>query len=165
MTKQSWLFWAMLLPLVASCSPPPGRYQKATVSTSDGRLCFGIPDTRENRSEPPEIASIGVSAAGQGLYPMWERVFMDEHVPEPALPPDQCMPYGSGPHPAPPLQVGAYYQVVLSGYTPDNPDNGAMGKKRVFKACFHLHQSVDDRELKPIVVTCGDVPPSSLPPS
>jgi len=97
---------------------------------------------------------------------MWERVFMDEHIPEPALPPDQCIPYGSGPGPAPapPLQAGTYYQVVLSGYTPDNPDNGAVGKMRVFRACFHLHQSADDRELKPIVVTCGDVPPSSLPP-
>jgi len=165
MIRESWPLWAMLLPLVASCSPPPGRYQKAIVSTADGRLCFGIPDTRENRSEPPEIASIGVSAAGQGLYPMWERVFMDEHVPEPALPPDQCMPYGSGPIAAPPLQMGAYYQVVLSGYTPYNLDDGTAGKLRVFRACFHLRQSADGIELKPILVTCGEVPPSSLPPS
>jgi len=89
---------------------------------------------------------------------------MDEHIPEPALPPDQCIPYGSGPTTAPPLQVGAYYEVVLSGYKPDSPHNSGVGKMRVFSACFHLHQSVDDRELKPIVVTCGDVPPSSLPP-
>ena len=90
---------------------------------------------------------------------------MEEHIPEPALPPDRGIPYGSGPAPAPPLQAGAYYQVVLSGYTPDNPDIGAVGKKRVFKACFHLRQSADGRELNPIVVICGEVPPSSLPPS
>lgn len=165
MIRHSWAVYALLLPLVASCSPPSGRYQKATVNTSGGRLCFGVPDTRGNRSEPPDIDSIAVSAAGQGLYPTWERVFMDEHIPEPSLPPDQCIPYGSGPTPGPQLQVGAYYQVVLSGYTPDSLDDGTSGKLRVFRACFHLGESADGRELKPVVVTCGDVPQSSLPPS
>lgn len=162
---KTWMLLALLLPMMANCSSPPGRYQEATVSTSEGRLCFGVPDTREIRSAPPGIASIGLSAAGQGLYPMWERVFIEEHIPEPSLAPDQCIPYGSGPSPAPPLQAGAYYQVVLSGYTPDSPENGAVGQKRVFSACFHLRQPADGRELKPVVVSCGEVPPSPLPPS
>ncbi len=165
MTKQSWLFLAMLIPLVASCSPPPGRYQKATVSTSEGKLCFGIPDTRETRSAPPEIVVIGASAAGRGLYPIWERIFREEPSPKHALSPDQCIPYASGPNPAPPLQAGAYYEVVLSGNTPATADSGGVRRTRVFRACFHLGESADGRELKPVVVTCGDVPTSSLPPS
>lgn len=90
---------------------------------------------------------------------------MEEHIPEPSLAPDQCIPYGSGPSPAPPLQTDAYYHVVLFGYTPGNPDSGAVGQKRAFSACFHLRQSADGRESKPVVVTCGEVPPSPLPPS
>lgn len=33
---------------------------------------------------------------------------MEEHISEPALSPEQCIPYDSGPIPAPPLQTGAY---------------------------------------------------------
>ncbi len=96
---------------------------------------------------------------------MWERVFMDEHIPEPSLPPDQCIPYASGPNPAPPLQVGAYYEVVLSGYTPNSPHNGDVGKMRVFSTCFHLREAIGSSELKPVLLACGTVPTSSLPPS
>lgn len=154
MTRQTWPLWAVLLPLVASCSPPPGRYQQATVSTSDGRLCFGVPDTRETQSAPPEIAAIRVSVAGQSLYPMWQRVFMEDGKPKHTLPPDQCVPYASGPTAAPPLQAGTYYQVLLSGSTPSGAGNGGAGGKRVFIACFHLRQVAKGSELKPVVLSC-----------
>jgi len=165
MIRQPWALWAMLLPLVASCSPQPGRYQKATVSTSDGRLCFGVPDTRETRSAPPEIASIGVSAVGQSRYPMWKRIFMEEKRPKRTLPPDQCIPYASGPAPAPPLQGGTYYQVLLSGSTPSGPEKGGAGEKRVFIACFHLRQVTGGPELKPIVVSCYNARRAAAPPA
>ena len=163
--KQSWLFCALLMPLVASCSPPPGRYQQATVSTSDGRLCFGVPDTRETRSAPPEIVSIAVSEVGHGLYPLWERIFVDESIHELVLPPHQCIPYASVSSAAPPLQVGTYYEVALSGYTPGNPDNEGEGEMRSFISCFHLRQSSDRTRLEPVMVVCGNVPTSSLPAS
>lgn len=165
MIRPSWLLCALAVPLLASCSPPPGRYQEATVSTSDGRLCFGVPDTRETRSGPPEIVAIGVSAVGQSLYPMWKRIFMEEKRPKRTLPPDQCIPYASGPAPAPPLQVGTYYQVLLSGTTPGGPDNGGAGEKRVFIACFHLHQAADGSELKPVVLNCYKARRSAAPPA
>lgn len=165
MIRLSLPLCALLLPLVASCSPPPGRYQNATVSASEGRLCFGVPDTRETRSAPPEIASIAVSEVGHGLYPIWERVFREEHIPEPALPASQCIPYASGPTPAPPLQRGTYYEVMLSGYTPGNPENKGEGEKRVFISCFHLRQAADATALVPVTVICGNVPPSSPPPA
>lgn len=163
MIRQPWALCALLLPLVASCSPPPGRYQKATVSTSDGRLCFGVPDTRETRSAPPEIAIVSVSEVGRGLYPVWQRRFLDEHLPEPALPPDECVPYGSGPAPFPALQAGTYYQVLLSGYTPGDPHKEGEGEKRVFIACFHLRQATDGSELKPVVLNCYKARRSAVP--
>ncbi len=134
MIKQSWPLWAMLLPVVASCSPPPRRYQEASVSTSEGRLCYGVADRRETRAAPPEIAIVSMSEVGRGLYPVWQRKFLEEHVREPALPPDKCIPYASGPALVPVLQTGTYYQVLLSEYTPDDPDKEREGEKRVFSA-------------------------------
>lgn len=163
MIKPSWFLCALLTPLLASCSPPSGRYQEATVSTSDGRLCFGVPDTRETRSAPPEIVTIGVSVVGQSRYPMWRRIFMEEKRPKRTLPPDQCIPYASGPTPAPPLQVGTYYQVLLSGSTPSGPEKGGTGRKRVFITCFHLRQATDGSELKPVVLNCYKARRSAVP--
>lgn len=165
MTRQAWPLWAVLLPLMASCSSPPGRYQEATVSTPEGRLCFGVPDTRETRSAPPEIAIVSVSEVGLGLYPLWQRRFLEEHLPEPALRPDQCIPYGSGPAPFPALQTGTYYQVLLSGYTPGDPHKEGEGEKRVFISCFHLRQAGDGSGFKPVMVICGKVSASSPPPA
>jgi len=99
-----------------------------------------------------------VSEVGHGLYPIWERVFREEHIPEPALPASQCIPYASGPTPAPPLQRGTYYEVMLSGYTPGNPENKGEGEKRVFISCFHLRQAADATALVPVMVICGNVP-------
>lgn len=135
------------------------------MNNSEGRLCFGVPDTRETRSAPPEIAIVSLSEVGRGLYPLWQRRFLEEHVPEPALPPDKCIPYASGPAPGPALRAGTYYQVLLSGYTPGDPHKKGEGEKRVFTSCFHLREAVDGTGLKPVLVICGKVSASSLPPA
>lgn len=86
-------------------------------------------------------------------------------MPDVVLPPHECIPYASGPSAAPPLQVGTYYEVALFGYTPGNPENEGEGEMRSFISCFHLRQSADGTGLVPIMVICGKVPRSSLPPS
>ncbi len=164
MIKQSWPLWAMLLPVVASCSPPPRRYQAASVSTSEGRLCYGVADRRETRAAPPEIAIVSMSEVGRGLYPVWQRKFWKSTS-------ASLRSLLTSAYPMPPARHLFRYcrreRTIrcFSLNTRPTTRTKSAREKSVYSVLFYLNQHADDCELKPIVVTSGDVPSSSLPPS
>lgn len=102
----------LLLTMLASCSSPPGRNQQAAIHNRDGVPCFGVPDTKETRANPPLITAISVTEIGRGSEPVWERVFLRPGSTEPALHPNQGLTYGQDgePAPAPPLRSGKRYR-------------------------------------------------------
>jgi len=126
----------LLLPMMASCSSPAGRYQQATIQDRGGVPCFGVPDTRETRANAPLITGVSVMEAGTGGAPIWERDFLQSGSAEPPLPPGQCLPYGEGGPPAPALQSGKRYQVELWGRTPGTPGNKDEAQSRWFNGRF-----------------------------
>jgi hypothetical protein len=152
----------LLLPMMASCSQPRGTYQRAPIQEREGTLCFGVPDTRETRDAPPLIAGVTVTEVGKGNQPVWQRIFLREGAPEPAMPPDQCLTYGAGKTAAPALGAGKYYQVVLSGYTPGAPGREGEAQKRVFNACFHVEDVAGKGAVKPVVSDCATASSSAL---
>lgn len=146
---------ALLLPMMASCSSPSGRYQEAIVQERDGVPCFGVPDTHETRSRPPLVTSVSVTELGKGNSPVWERIFIGPDSTEPALSPEQCILYGEGGTAAFSLQSGVRYQVVISGGTPDMPANEGRAQKRVFGTCFHVVEDASKHLIRPVQEDCA----------
>lgn len=145
-------FVSLLLPMLASCSSPPGRYQQATIQDRAGIPCFGVPNTRETRANAPIVTVISVLRIGKGAEPVWERVYLRPGSIEPALPPDQCLSYGEGGTPALVLRTGERYEVVISGGT---PDSAGKAEKRVFSACFYMTDDNGKGIVKPVVTDCA----------
>lgn len=106
----------LLLPGLASCASPAGRYQQAVVQSQRGVACFGLPHTRDGAGQPPTIAGVSVMEVGSGGAPIWERDFVRDGDAESTLPAGQCLRYGDGGSaPAPTLEPGKRYQVELWG--------------------------------------------------
>lgn len=142
----------LLLPILASCSSPPGRYQRAIIQSRDGVPCFTVPNTRETRAHSPLIAGISVTEVGTSGVVIWERIFLQEGNVEPVLSPDQCLLYGGGGGAAPVLQAGKRYSVEMSGFT---SGNAGEAQKRVFSTCFYM-TDVDGKGIaKPVVTDCA----------
>lgn len=64
----------LLLTMLASCSSPPGRNQQAAIHNRDGVPCFGVPDTKEARANPPLITAISVTEIGRQRASMGTRL-------------------------------------------------------------------------------------------
>lgn len=152
---QAWMLSALLLPMMASGSAPPGRYQQATIRDRNGMPCFGVADTREARFDPPLIAGITVMEVGSGGTPIWERVFLRAGTTEPALGPDQCIGYGLGGTPAGSLRMGAHYQVEIWGRTPGTPGNSGEAQSRWYHGCFHVAEVIGKNEIRTAVSDCS----------
>lgn len=112
----------LLLPMLTSCSSPPGRYQQTAVHSRDGVPCFGVPDTKETRINAPVITGVSVTEPGKNGLPTWEHDFLRDGTGEPTLPPGQCHKYGEGVTSAPSLLTGKRYQLVLWGRTDPAPE-------------------------------------------
>lgn len=154
----------LLLPMLASCSSPPGRYQQAAIHDRDGVPCFGVPDTKETRANPPLITAISVTEIGRGSEPVWERVFLRPGSTEPALHPNQCLTYGQDGEPAsaPPLRSGKRYQVVISGGTPGEP---GQEQARVFIVCFYMVEAADRSAMRAVPSDCSTALSAGPPPA
>lgn len=154
----------LLLPMMASCASPPGRYQPATIQDRDGVPCFGVPDTRETRTTAPIIARVSVRASGAGGVPVWEHIFLRSGTSEPALPPSQCLVYGHGDASAPALRAGTRYEVVMSGYTPGTPGKQGEAQKRVFGSCFDVVDVAGKGVITSVVADCATARASGTAP-
>jgi len=154
----------LLLPMMASCASPPGRYQSATIQDRDGLPCFGVPDTRETRTTAPIIARVSVRASGAGGVSVWEHIFLQSGTAEPALPPSQCLVYGHGDASAPALRAGTRYEVVMSGYTPGTPGKQGEAQKRVFGSCFDVVDVAGKGVITSVVADCATARASGTAP-
>lgn len=155
----------LLLPMMASCASPPGRYQPATIQDRAGLPCFGVPDTRETRTHAPIIARVSVKESGAAGVPVWEYTFLRSGTAEPALPPSQCLVYGHGGASAPALRAGTRYEVVMSGYTPGTPGNPGEAQKRVFGSCFEVVDVAGKHVMTSAVSDCAAARASRPPPA
>lgn len=153
----------LLLPMMASCSSPAGRYQQATIQSRDGVPCFGVPDTHETRVNAPLVTGVSVMEVGTGGTLLWEHDFLREGTAEPALPPSQCLTYGEGAASAPTLRPGKRYQVEIWGRTPGTPGKKDEAQARVFSACFHM-VDVAGKSMKPVISDCATALSSGPPP-
>lgn len=114
----SLLLIGVLVPGLASCASPAGRYQQALVKEQQGAPCFGVPAIRTGDA-PAKITGVSVMEVGSGGAAIWERDFLRDGQPEPTLAPDQCLRYGDGgTSPPPRLQPGKRYQVEMWGSAP-----------------------------------------------
>jgi hypothetical protein len=114
----SLLLIGVLVPGLASCASPAGRYQQALVKEQQGVPCFGVPAARDGDA-PAKITGVSVMEVGSGGAAIWERDFLRDGQAEPTLAPDQCLRYGDGgTSPPPRLQPGKRYQVELWGSAP-----------------------------------------------
>jgi len=114
----SLLLIGVLVPGLASCASPAGRYQQALVKAQQGVPCFGVPAARDGDA-PATITGVSVMEVGSGGAAIWERDFLRDGQAEPTLAPDQCLRYGDGgTSPPPRLQPGKRYQAELWGSAP-----------------------------------------------
>lgn len=129
MTRMTFVFVALLLPLTGGCTTPSNTYQPATVRWVDGHACFSVADTPESRRTPPTVAAISVSRRGaDGWVQLWNWV--TPISPAVTLDPAHCIPYGhASDQPerqssAPlPLTPGEHYGVQINAQIP-NPQHG-----------------------------------------
>lgn len=156
--------FGMLLPMMASCSAPPGRYQQATIRDRDGVPCFSVADTPEARANAPLIAGITVMEMGTGGTPIWERIFLRARTTEPALGPDQCIGYGLGGTPAGFLRMGTHYQVEIWGRTPGTPGNVGEAQSRWYQGCFYIAEVIGKYEIRTVESNCSTARSSGSPP-
>lgn len=153
----------LLLPMLASCSSPPGRYQQAAIHNRDGVPCFGVPDTKETRGNAPIVTGVSVTEVGSGGAPIWEHDFLRERTNEPALPPNQCLKYGDGAASAPMLRPGKRYQGGIWGRTPGVPGRKGEAEARVFSVCFQMVE-VSGKDIEPVVSDCSTARSAGPPP-
>lgn len=146
------VFVGLLLPMLASCSSPPGRYQRAIIQDRDGVPCFTVPNTRETRSNAPIITGISVMEIGTGGVPLWMRDFLREGIAEVSLPPNQCLAYGDGGIPAPVLRIGERYQMEMWGHTPGNRDKA---QARLFYGYFCVVNIAGKSVVKAVTSDCA----------
>lgn len=145
---------ALLLPMMASGSAPPGRYQQATIRDLDGMPCFGVPDTKETCVNAPIVTGVSVTEVGSGGAPIWEHDFLREGANEPSLPPNQCLKYGDGGASVPMLRPGKRYKGEIWDRTPGIPGRKGEAQARAFSVCSQMVE-VSGKVIKPVVADCS----------
>jgi len=83
----SLLLIGVLVPGLASCDSPAGRYQQALVNAQQGVPWFGVPAARDGDA-PATITGVSVMEVGSGGAAIWERDFLRDGQAEPTLAPD-----------------------------------------------------------------------------
>lgn len=116
MALRQIMLLSAFVPISANCSSPPDRYQGAVVHSRGALPCFGINDTDEARTTPPEIAGVRVTERNAGgTFLVWEVSYVEPAGSGPRLRPGDCIAFGEGGSAAPRLKAGSRYRVAILG--------------------------------------------------
>ena len=131
--RQAFLLLAFI-PLSANCSSPPDRYQGAIIHARNGLPCFGVKDSNEARTDPPEIAGVRVSERRvDGAALIWEISYVESAGSGPRLEPGDCIVFGQGSSIVPRLNAGSRYRVAMLG---DVEQDDGQAEVRWYTAYF-----------------------------